>query len=132
MSIWSSFVNDITHTLSSAELKSLEEMIPGWQALAQTSAGRATIQKAVSTINAEGKDVATGKNPLPALSNLSLSVSGFSGTNFAIRVVKVVIGGVLLISGIIHLAGIDREAMGAAGNFILPVKLAKTAAAVAE
>jgi hypothetical protein len=50
----------------------------------------------------------------------SASVTGFSGTNFVLRAVKVIVGGVLLISGIIHLAGIDKDALGIASKAVIP------------
>jgi hypothetical protein len=55
-------------------------------------------------------------NPLDWLAK----VTGFSGTNFVLRAIKIVIGGVLLISGIVHLSGIDKAALGVAGKGIIP------------
>jgi hypothetical protein len=50
----------------------------------------------------------------------TIGVTGFSGTNFVLRAVKIIIGGVLLISGIIHMAGIDKTALGIAGKAVIP------------
>lgn len=62
-------------------------------------------------------------HPAPGAAQQALSgwsITGFSGTNFVLRAVKVIIGGVLLISGIIHLAGVDKDALGIAKNVVIP------------
>jgi hypothetical protein len=48
--------------------------------------------------------------------NWIAQITGFSGTNFVIRAVKVIVGSVLLISGLIHLSGIDKDALGIASK----------------
>lgn len=49
-----------------------------------------------------------------------VSVNGFSGTNFVLRAVKIIIGGVLLISGLIHISGVDKSALGIASKAVIP------------
>lgn len=49
---WQAFVSDVKKVLPGAELQALEQLIPGWQAIAKTPAGRAAITKAVSEIQA--------------------------------------------------------------------------------
>jgi hypothetical protein len=61
-----------------------------------------------------------------------LGLQSISGTNLVLRGVKIVIGSVLLISGIIHLSGVDRDALGVAKYAVLPSSFASKAAAVAE
>ena len=103
MSIWSSFVDDLKSTLSSAELTALEQEIPGWQALAQTSAGRAAISATVhadNTVAADAAKAATGQNI-----NLSGLLSGVApkwagAGHFALRVAEAVVGILFLAIGL--------------------------------
>jgi hypothetical protein len=55
------------------------------------------------------------------------AIEGLSKQSTWIRVVKVLVGSVLLISGIVHMTGVDKTALGVAGNFVLPAKVAKAA-----
>jgi hypothetical protein len=49
-------------------------------------------------------------------------VSGFSGTNFVLRAIKVIIGGTLLLVGIVHMAGIDSGKIAAIASKVpIPV-----------
>jgi hypothetical protein len=83
---------------------------------AATGSAKATVQAATGAeegANQFAKDL----DPF----NWIAEITGFSGTNFVLRAVKVIIGGVLLISGIIHLAGIDKDALGVASKIpIIP------------
>jgi|SRR5580698_9815789 hypothetical protein len=67
-------------------------------------------------VSSESSAYGSGSDPLAWLAK----ITGFSGTNFVLRAVKVIIGGVLLISGIIHLAGIDKDALGIASKAVIP------------
>lgn len=53
--------------------------------------------------------------------NILGSIIGFSGTNFVLRAVKVIIGGVLLIIGLAHMTGADNAVFTLARKAPLPV-----------
>lgn len=42
------------------------------------------------------------------LGNITGGITGFSGTNFVLRALKIIVGGVLVIVGIAHLTGADN------------------------
>jgi hypothetical protein len=48
-------------------------------------------------------------------------ISGFSGTNFTIRALKVIIGGTLLLVGIAHITGASNAVMDVAKKVPLPI-----------
>jgi hypothetical protein len=54
--------------------------------------------------------VANGANALGGLGGWLAGISGFSGTNFVLRAVKVIAGGFLLIFGLTHLTGLNQIA----------------------
>lgn len=63
----------------------------------------------------------TGDSP-PSLGNIVGSITGFHGTNFVIRAVKIVVGAGLLLIGLAHLTGADNSIMNAARNVkVVPV-----------
>lgn len=51
----------------------------------------------------------------------SWTIGGVSGTNLAIRAAKIIIGGVLLIVGLVHITGADNAIATAARKVPLPV-----------
>lgn len=63
------------------------------------------------------------KSALSGLDAIGHFFNSLGELNTWIRVSKVVVGGVLLISGIVHLAGIDKQAIGIAGKAVLPGKI---------
>jgi hypothetical protein len=69
---------------------------------------------------AQGAQDVAVNSPLAGLTEIGDFFGALGELNTWIRVAKVVIGGVLLISGIVHLTGIDKEALGFAKNFVLP------------
>jgi len=56
-----------------------------------------------------------------ALPKWTAAITGFSGTNFVIRAAKVIIGGVLLIVGLVHITGVGGAAADVARKVPLPV-----------
>lgn len=55
------------------------------------------------------------------LGNITAGITGFSGTNFVLRAIKVIIGGVLLLIGLAHITGADNAISDAARKAPLPV-----------
>jgi hypothetical protein len=62
---------------------------------------------------ATGNDTAAGQSK-GILGDITAGITGFSGTNFVLRAVKVIIGGVLLLIGLAHITGADNQIMNAA------------------
>lgn len=64
---------------------------------------------------------AAGQAAVNAGKGWTALVSGFSGTNFVLRAVKIIVGGMLLLIGLSHLTGADNAVMVAARNVKVPV-----------
>jgi hypothetical protein len=69
----------------------------------------------------------TGAGGAPSIGSLAKSALGGgyqlvfgNAAGLAGRIFKVIIGGVLIISGIIHLSGADKTVLGIAGKAVLP------------
>jgi hypothetical protein len=76
----------------------------------------AGIQGDLSTPNATGGVGGAAKNLLGSGYQLVFgNTTGLLG-----RILKVIIGGVLILSGIVHLTGADKSALGAARSVVLP------------
>lgn len=99
MSVWTDFVSGIKSDLSSASLQALEEEIPGWQALAQTSAGRAAITAAVNSIKAEASSAASGNFSLSGLLG-GVTPKWAGAQHFALRLAEGLVGLLFLAIGL--------------------------------
>lgn len=94
---WTSFVSRVKSTLPSTVLNELETELPGWEALAKTSAGRAAINKSISSIQAAGGDIGTAVN---ATQNVNDFLTRLTEQVTWERVAEFAIGAMLIYIGI--------------------------------
>lgn len=78
---------------------------------------------AQSFLSTEESPIASGEPQGSLLGTLAefLGVGKISGTNLVIRAAKVLIGGVLLIVGIVHITGVDNAVASVARKVPLPI-----------
>lgn len=62
-----------------------------------------------------------GNAATSVLGNITGGITGFSGTNFVLRAVKIIIGGALVIIGLAHMTGSDNAVFSAARKLPLPI-----------
>jgi hypothetical protein len=96
-------------------MNDVQAALGGAQALAGVSGSATNIPTPGGVVTGAGATTAAATTGWEAL------IHGFSGTNFVLRAAKVIIGGVLLLSGIVHLTGIDKKALGVASKAVIPV-----------
>lgn len=98
-------------------MNDVQAALGGANALAGVSGSATNIATPGGVATGAGAAASTSLTGIDAIGAF-FNTLGKAGT--WIRVVKVVVGSVLLISGIVHMTGIDKTALGIAGKGIIP------------
>lgn len=95
-----------------------------WAAGSAIAGGATATGNALGAVVNKGLPAAANAVPkVPGISTVSGLISALTSANTWIRVVKVVIGGVLLIVGLVHMTGVGGAAAGLARKVPLPMPI---------
>jgi hypothetical protein len=95
--------------------------LSGGLGAAATAAGTATDQAAQGATTGADQFAQSVSNPLDALAAIGAFFGNLSQANTWIRVGKVVVGGLLLVLGLVHITGVDSAAASVVKKVPLPV-----------
>jgi hypothetical protein len=101
-------------------MNDLQAALGGAQVLAGYSGSATNIPTPGSVATGAGSAASTASNTLSGLDAIGAFFNKLGEANTWLRIIKVVIGGVLVISGLVHLTGIDKTALGVASKAVIP------------